>query len=156
MLPCIALSKADAAPVLCIRERAVPASIADMLKLFFALLLGALRLGAMPPLRGIYYLRLSRGCPQLPQNLKSVLKSVSLILKYTPIACSITCELVNLRPEPHAAWRWKYNLRSLIFTLAIGVSLIVTVSLISPLFLPMIPQICYIFFQYFMVTRVTP
>ena len=58
MLPCMALSKADAAPVLCIRDKAVPASIADMLKLFFALLRGALRLGAIPPFRGKPYLTL--------------------------------------------------------------------------------------------------
>ena len=41
MLPCIALSNAEAAPVLCIKLSAVPASIADMLKLFLALLRGA-------------------------------------------------------------------------------------------------------------------
>ena len=52
MLPCIALSNADAAPVLAIKLSAVPASIADMLKLFFALLRGALRLATIPPLGG--------------------------------------------------------------------------------------------------------
>jgi len=41
MLPCIALSNAEAAPELCIKDNAVPNSIADILKLFLALLRGA-------------------------------------------------------------------------------------------------------------------
>jgi hypothetical protein len=40
---------AAAAPVDCAKLNAVPASIAEMLKLFFALRLGALRLGAIKP-----------------------------------------------------------------------------------------------------------
>jgi len=52
MLPCIALSNAEAAPVLAIKDKAVPASIADMLKLFFALLRGALLRTAILRLRG--------------------------------------------------------------------------------------------------------
>ena len=47
IFPCIALSNADAAPVLAIKLSAVPASIADMLKLFFALQRGALRLATI-------------------------------------------------------------------------------------------------------------
>ena len=47
MLPCIADSKAAAAPVDDANDNAVPASIAEMLKLFFALLRGAFLLGAI-------------------------------------------------------------------------------------------------------------
>ena len=49
ILPCIADSKAAAAPVEDAKLNAVPASIADTLKLFLALRLGALRLGAIRP-----------------------------------------------------------------------------------------------------------
>jgi len=52
IFPCIALSNAEAAPVLCIKDNAVPASIADMLKLFFALRLGALRRATIHALQG--------------------------------------------------------------------------------------------------------
>jgi hypothetical protein len=47
ILPRIALSKADAAPVLAIKDKAVPASIAEILNDFFALRLGALRLATI-------------------------------------------------------------------------------------------------------------
>ena len=47
IFPDIAASKADAAPVDDAKLNAVPASIADILKLFFALRLGALRLAAI-------------------------------------------------------------------------------------------------------------
>jgi hypothetical protein len=46
-LPSNAVCTLSAKPVLDARDKAVPASIALMLKLFFALRLGALRLGAM-------------------------------------------------------------------------------------------------------------
>ena len=47
IFPDIADSKAAAAPVDAAKLNAVPASIADILKLFFALRLGALRLAAI-------------------------------------------------------------------------------------------------------------
>ena len=46
---------AFAAPVDCAKLSAVPASIAEMLKLFFALRLGALRLGAIRPYYSVGY-----------------------------------------------------------------------------------------------------
>jgi hypothetical protein len=49
-LPLTAVSNTDAAFSVSINDKAVPASIADMLKLFLALRRGALRLGAMHPI----------------------------------------------------------------------------------------------------------